>query len=259
MKEKKISLVLLLQKRDNSVSKDRAVSLIVCKNVYVNGELVTDTKSLVPENSQIVILLPKYVSRGGFKLEKALSFFNLDVKGKVIIDAGSSTGGFTDCLIQHGAQLVHAVDVGYNLIAYSLRTDPHVKLYEKTNIMSVDCFEPAADMAVCDLSFRSVRRAGRHILDLTKEHKAVILIKPQFEVSSSEPDFNGVVRTEQLLLKVMKSVYGILSEEGVGIKGVTISPITGRKGNKEFLAVITDKDSSSLTLSDFTELILSGI
>ena len=122
----KLNTVQLLRLKDPSLTKDSAAALVSCRNVYVDGELCTDPKQMFDKNACIEIIFPKYVSRGGFKLEKALSSFNLDVGGLVMLDAGSSTGGFTDCLLQNGAKAVHSVDVGFNLLDFKLRSDDRV-------------------------------------------------------------------------------------------------------------------------------------
>ena len=112
----KLSVIQLLREKDPQLTKDQATALVSCKNVYVNGELCSDFKAMYPKEAIVEVIFPKFVSRGGFKLEKALDVFGLDVNGLVMLDAGSSTGGFTDCLLQRGAKAVHSVDVGFNLL-----------------------------------------------------------------------------------------------------------------------------------------------
>lgn len=247
----KLSVIQLLKNYDPTLDTDRATSLVICKNVYVNGELCTDSKSVFDKNSKVEVLFPKYVSRGGFKLEAALENFQFNVKDLVVLDAGSSTGGFTDCLLQNGAKAVHCVDVGYNLLDFKIRSDKRVFVHEKTNIMAVQSLDPQPDVAVADLSFRSIKGAALHVLDLTKTRKMVALIKPQFEVPKWVENFNGVISDPKLLKDTMGNVYSILSQENIGIFNIVKSPITGHKGNTEFLALLEDHNENALSLDQF--------
>ncbi|NCB01331.1 MAG: TlyA family RNA methyltransferase, partial [Spirochaetia bacterium] len=180
-----------------------------------------------------------YVSRGGLKLEHALHTWNIDVKDLDFVDAGSSTGGFSDCLLQHGAHKVHAVDVGYNQLDYRLRVDPRIIVHEKTNIMHLARTDIEVDAAVADLSFRSITKAASHILSLTRQSWMISLIKPQFEIEGAREDFTGVIDDPFLLINTLINVYNSLTDEQVGIKAIIESPIQGRKGNREFLAWLT--------------------
>lgn len=254
----KASLTELLKKQDKTLDTDRATALVICKNVYVDGELCTDPKQKFSIDSTVEIIFPKYVSRGGLKLERALEMFDFPVKGLTFLDAGSSTGGFTDCLLQHGAQHVHCVDVGYNLLDFSIRSNPAVSVHEKTNIMDVKELDPRPDAAVADLSFRSIGGAASHILNLTKTRRMTALIKPQFEVTKGTEGFDGVVRDEELLRQTLESVYRALEGEGVGVFDVCISPVRGHKGNREFLALLGDLSEKALSQSVFMEKALSG-
>ncbi len=238
MKERKVPLLKALNQQFDAYTKDQLTAFIVCRNVLVNGVLVADPKQLVQAEASFSFTFDRYVSRGGYKLEHALKAFALDVHELVVLDAGSSTGGFTDCLLQHGARMVHSVDVGHNQLDWRLRTNTQVMVHEKQNIMLVEQLEPACDLAVCDLSFRSITGAARHILDLTKKGLLVSLIKPQFEVPKGLQDFNGIVQDRQLLAKVMLDVFDQLAREDVGMYDLTKSPITGHKGNVEFLALL---------------------
>ncbi|MCF0238612.1 MAG: TlyA family RNA methyltransferase [Sphaerochaetaceae bacterium] len=255
----KESILKLLMKVDASLTKDKAFSLVVCKNVYVNGELCTDPRAVFPQNATVEVLFPKYVSRGGFKLEKALEVFNLDVRGKVVLDGGSSTGGFTDCLLQKGASIVHSVDVGFNLLDYKIRSDSRVVVHEKTNIMAVkkEDLNPIPDCAVADLSFRSISGAASHLLNLVGNTWVVALIKPQFEVPRWQENFFGVIEDMDLLKATMENVYDILQKDNVAIKQVTVSPIRGHKGNREFLALLTTTEG--LSKASFLEEAFNGV
>ena len=180
-----------------------------------------------------------YVSRGGLKLEKALDHFAIPVEGRVALDVGSSTGGFTDCLLQRGAAKVYAVDVGTNQLAWKLRSDPRVVSMEKTNIRDVTRAEipELVDIIVCDASFIGLRTALPAALALAAPgaHLAA-LIKPQFEVGKGRVGKGGIVREPELHQEVVETVEAWLAEQpGWRVMGVTESPITGAEGNKEFL------------------------
>lgn len=239
-KQPKLSVIQLLRLKDPSLSKDHATALVSCRNVYVNGELCTDCKAMYPKEAIVEVIFPKFVSRGGFKLEKALEVFGIDVEGLVMLDAGSSTGGFTDCLLQRGAKAVHSVDVGFNLLDYKVRSDRRVVVHEKQNIMTLgkDSLDPAPDAAVADLSFRSIKGAASHILDLVGDTWLIALIKPQFEVPKWQENFFGVIEDPKLLEDTLASVFDNLTQEGIGIYNAVRSPIRGHKGNTEFLALL---------------------
>jgi len=251
MKQKKRPLLqLLMNQYSNKYTKDQLTAFVACKNVYANGELSVDPRQLFSEDTALSLSFEQYVSRGGYKLEHALDEFSLSVKDLVMLDAGSSTGGFTDCLLQRGAKLVHSVDVGYNQLDWRLRTDERVRVLEKQNIMTLEELDPPPQAAVCDLSFRSIGEAASHILSLSGDSWLVALIKPQFEVPKDLEDFTGVITDSRLLVEVMHTVYTFLSEEGVGIHALSLSPLTGHKGNREFLALL--KKSGGMDIDSFT-------
>jgi 23S rRNA (cytidine1920-2'-O)/16S rRNA (cytidine1409-2'-O)-methyltransferase len=236
----KQSILQLLRQKNPLLTKDQATALVSCKNVYVNGELCTDFRAMYPKEAIVEIIFPKYVSRGGFKLEKALEVFELDVNGLVVLDAGSSTGGFTDCLLQRGASAVHSVDVGFNLLDYKIRTDSRVHVHEKQNIMALQKgdLDPVPNAAVADLSFRSIKGAASHILELVNDSWLVALIKPQFEVPKWQENFFGVIEDENLMRETLTNVFSNLQAEDIGIYNAVKSPIKGHKGNTEFLALL---------------------
>lgn len=251
MKQKKRPLLqLLMNQYKGEYTKDQLTALVACKNVLANGELSTDPRQLFSEDTALSLSFEQYVSRGGYKLEHALDAFSLSVTGLVMLDAGASTGGFTDCLLQRGAAIVHSVDVGYNQLDWRLRTDSRVRVLEKQNIMTLEKLDPPPQAAVCDLSFRSIGEAASHILSLSGSSWLVALIKPQFEVPKDLEDFTGVITDSRLLVQVMQTVYTFLSEEGVGIHDLAMSPLTGHKGNREFLALL--KKSEGLDSASFT-------
>ncbi len=225
-------------------SADRIFALIMCGDVLVNGEKITDPKTKIKKDAVINLLEKKYVSRGGIKLKEALSFWNINCKGKIFLDAGSSTGGFTDALLRRGAAGVHAVDVGYNQLSYSLRTNPKVYVHERTNIMNVEILDPEPDAAVADLSFRSIKGAASKIMSLISGDWLIALIKPQFEISgSNRAGFNGVITEKEILFDtVMETAEGIL-KEGLFVNDAILSPVKGRKGNSEFFFFISSSGS----------------
>ena len=180
-----------------------------------------------------------YVSRGGLKLEKAIEYFAVPVAGRIALDVGSSTGGFTDCLLQRGATKVYAVDVGTNQLAWKLRSDPRVVSMEKTNMRAVtrtQIPEPI-DVIVCDASFIGLRTVLPAALELAAPGAHLVaLIKPQFEVGKGHVGKGGIVRDPELHTEVCDAILAWLAEQkGWRVLGVTASPITGAEGNKEFL------------------------
>lgn len=199
------------------------------------GQLVDDSLEVRIKND-----LP-FVSRGGLKLEKALDEFKIDVAGLTVMDVGASTGGFTDCLLQRGAAQVFAVDVGYGQLAWKLQQDPRVLSLEKTNIryLQPETLPLVPDMAVIDASFISLDKVLPNTLSLVKSHGTVVaLIKPQFEVGRGEVGRGGVVREPEKHAAVIESVCSLAESLDLETVGVTESPITGPKGNREFLVYL---------------------
>ncbi len=237
---RKISLYQLLKKKYPEKSDNENYAAILCGNVTVNNEKIKDPSFKVNPDSEISINTKKYVSRGGYKIEKALSYWNIDVSNKIILDAGSSTGGFTDCLLQYGAAGVHAVDVGYNQLDYKLRSDCRVFVHERENIMKIENLDPVPDIGTADLSFRSIKGAAARIIQIVSEKKLIALIKPQFEADSTDPDFKGIVEDPEKLKDILEKVVDELADEKVYVKDIIESPIEGKKGNREFLALLTD-------------------
>jgi len=214
--------------------------MIIAGNVLVNGQKVEKSGSLVPGDADIRILgeqMP-YVSRGGLKLEKALAEFRVDVNEKTCVDVGASTGGFTDCLLQHGAKKVYAVDVGYGQMAWKVRQDPRVVVIERMNIREI---EPAlipekVDIAVVDVSFISLEKVIPSILQFLNAGSGIIaLIKPQFEVGKGQVGKGGIVRDETARTAAVEKVRIAFQNNGLEVKGIIPSPITGQDGNVEYL------------------------
>jgi len=241
----RLSLKLLLEKRYPDKDSKELYSAVVCGEIFINGEKIRDLKTRVPGNARIEWKVDKYVGRGGLKLEGALDDLNLNPDGKVCLDAGSSTGGFTDCLLSRGALSVHAVDVGYNQLAWKLRSDDRVQVYEKTNLMSLSPGDllPLPEFAVADLSFRSLRGAASKLLSLTGGGVVLALVKPQFE-QPVEDNFDGIVRTREARAAVLKSLVRDLPSEGVFVHDAAASRITGRKGNAEIFLLLSGTAAS---------------
>ena len=179
----------------------------------------------------------KFVSRAGYKLEKALEFFNVPVQDCVVLDAGLSTGGFADCLLQHGAKKIYGIDVGYGQAHEKIRRDPRVVVMEKTNLRYLDSLPELVDLVTLDLSFISVLKVIPAIKKLMKpEGNLIVLIKPQFEARREQVGKGGIVKDPAVHEQVIRDIVQGITQEGFSYIGVTDSPITGTDGNKEFLA-----------------------
>ncbi|MCK9286921.1 MAG: TlyA family RNA methyltransferase [Sphaerochaetaceae bacterium] len=235
----KRTLTELLAMKYPEYGKDKIIALIACRKVKVDNEICCDPRALFHNDVPIVLIEDMYVSRGGVKLDYALNHWSIDPSGKIFLDAGSSTGGFTDCLLRYGARLVHAVDVGYNQLDYRLRTDARVIVHERQNIMDIRELEPIPDAAVADLSFRSIHKAASHLFSLISGDWIICLVKPQFEIPKGTPGFNGVVDDPLLIRDTLLHVKKSLFDDGIGMRDIVESPIHGRKGNREFLALLS--------------------
>ncbi|OGW74513.1 MAG: RNA methyltransferase [Nitrospirae bacterium RIFOXYB2_FULL_43_5] len=178
-----------------------------------------------------------YVSRGGLKLKAAIDFFSIDLKDKIAMDVGSSTGGFTDCMLQMGAEKIYCIDVGYGQIAWSLRNDPRVILLERTNIRHLERkrIPDIIDIATIDVSFISLTKVIPKVLEFLKEDGEILaLVKPQFEVGKGEVGKGGIVREEEKRLAAVASVRAEIETAGLHTIGVFESPVRGQKGNIEY-------------------------
>ncbi len=238
MKER---LDLLLVKRKLAPSREKAKAVIMSGNVYVEGQKEDKAGSLFLDTVQIEVrgnALP-YVSRGGLKLEKAIrQFAGLSLTGKVCMDVGASTGGFTDCMLQNGARKVYAVDVGYGQLDWRLRNDSRVICMEKTNIRYVlpeNLGEPV-DFSSIDVSFISLSKVLPPVYQLLKDEAEVVcLIKPQFEAGREKVGKKGVVRDKAVHLEVIERVMACAASLGFAILHLEYSPIRGPEGNIEYL------------------------
>lgn len=217
---------------------------IMLGKVFVDGEKVTKPGTQVKETAKITYSIEeqKFVSRAGLKLEKALDHFAIDVTGLVILDAGLSTGGFTDCLFQRGAKKVYGVDVGYGDVHDKIRRDERLVLLEKTNLRLLETVGELVDLITLDLSFISVLNVMATVCKiLKKDGGLVILIKPQFEASKHEIGAGGIVRDDKIRQTIVDVVVNGIKNYGFDCAGVVDSPICGAKGNREFLAYFIRK------------------
>ena len=236
---KRQRLDLLLLERGLVDSREDGRRKILAGDVLVNDQAATKAGSLI-DTGAAIRLKPssRYVSRGGLKLEKALSEFAIDVTGKTALDVGASSGGFTDCLLVHGAAHVFAVDVGYGQLDWKLRNDPRVTVFEKTNIRYLDrsSLPGDADLATIDASFISLKLVLPCVKALlTARHEVIALIKPQFEVGKGKVGKGGVVRSVEEHARVIEEIRENAAALRYQVVGVTVSPLLGPKGNKEFL------------------------
>ncbi len=291
------SLLALCRVRFAHLESERLYAAILCGDVYVDGVRERNPQQRFPGEVSITLASSsaaltlsqaggartasgaappgRYVSRGGEKLEAALQAFELSPDGCCVLDAGASTGGFTDCLLRHGARCVHAVDVGYNQLAYELRSDPRVLVHERLNIKSVTTLDPAADFAVADLSFRSLCGVAGHLLSLTTRGLLVALLKPQFERESQlsqaeqnqsgkeqelgSQDFDGVITNVNEVVRIALGTITALEREGAYTCGVCISPIKGRSGNQELFLLLEDSPAKRLSSVEAQLRTLLGI
>jgi 23S rRNA (cytidine1920-2'-O)/16S rRNA (cytidine1409-2'-O)-methyltransferase len=243
----KVRLDKLLMERGLVSSRERGQALILAGKVLVNEQKVEKSGAAVQSDAVIRLLesAPKYVSRGGLKLEKALEHWKIAVGGKVCLDVGASTGGFTDCLLQHGAARVIAVDTGYGQMDFRLRQDPRVRLLEKTNAryLKPEDLEDVADFIAMDVSFISaslvlpavVQAAFPSLPEDRRGRELVVLVKPQFEAGREHVGKGGLVRDESIQLAAVEKVRRTLAELGAQQLDFIDSPILGAEGNREFL------------------------
>jgi 23S rRNA (cytidine1920-2'-O)/16S rRNA (cytidine1409-2'-O)-methyltransferase len=239
-KKKKLRIDRMLIERGLAESREKAQAVIFAGKVLVNGQKQDKAGALAPEDAEIRILgeaMP-YVGRGGLKLEAALREFGVSPEGRIALDIGASTGGFTDCLLQHGCKKVYAVDVGYGQMAWKLRQDPRVVVIERTNIREMDpsLVPEPADLAVIDVSFISLEKVIPPVLEFLRPDAEIIaLIKPQFEVGKELVGKGGIVRDEAARTAAVARIAKFMSGRGLEVKGVIPSPITGQDGTVEFL------------------------
>ncbi|MBR7024862.1 MAG: TlyA family RNA methyltransferase [Selenomonadaceae bacterium] len=248
MKER---LDVLLTEKNFFDSRARAKAMIMAGKILVNGQKVDKAGTLIPLDAEIKILgeeMP-FVSRGGLKLQKALDVFKIILSGKIAADVGASTGGFTDCMLQHGAKKVYAIDVGYGQLAWKLRSNVQVVNMERTNIRNVtrnDFYYGLPEFVSIDVAFISLEKVLPVVFDVLKDSGEVVaLIKPQFEAGREHVGKKGVVRDKKIHAAVIEKVLNFATSLGFGISGLDFSPIKGPEGNIEYLAYLTKNFSAA--------------
>lgn len=240
-------------------TKSQASAAILSGSVKINDEIITKAGFQIDPDKKLEVEIKSmpYVSRGGLKLEKALKTFDIKVKDRICIDAGASTGGFTDCLLQNGAKKVYAIDVGYGQLAWKIRSDSRVKVIERTNIKNCsfeDIYgqnEEIADLLVMDLSFISIEKVlpnlKKFLIPTYNEH--ICLIKPQFEAGKNLVEKGGVVKDKNVHVEVISKVIKFAKTLGYTTKDLTFSSIKGPSGNIEYLIHLT---SECVNLKEFS-------
>ena len=241
-------LDLILVEREIFETRERAKREIMAGNVLVNEKVETKAGTMFKDTEDLIIRVKdrlRYVSRGGLKLEKAIKVWNLDFKDKLVLDIGASTGGFTDCALQNGAKRVYANDVGTNQLDWKLRNDERVVSLEEKHIKDLeieDLENNKVDFIVIDVSFISLTKVIIYFDKFLKTGgKAVMLIKPQFEVGKEKIGRNGIVENEEYHDEAIKKIIYFIKDLGYELIGVEDSPIKGTKGNKEFLMLMENK------------------
>ncbi len=243
-------LDILLTEKNFFDSRVRAKAMIMAGKILVNGQKVDKAGTLIAPNAEIRILgedMP-FVSRGGLKLQKALDVFRIILSGKIAADVGASTGGFTDCMLQHGAAKVYAIDVGYGQLAWKLRSNVQVVDMERTNIRNVtqkDFYYGLPDFISIDVAFISLEKVLPVVYDLLKDSGEVVaLIKPQFEAGREHVGKKGVVRDKKVHVAVIEKVLDFATSIGFAIRGLSFSPVKGPEGNIEYLAYLSKNFSA---------------
>ena len=239
---------VLLFERGLAPSREKARTLIMAGSVYVNNQKFDKPGDTVSDDAEIEVRgsTLKYVSRGGLKLEKAMQLFPIDLNGKICMDIGASTGGFTDCMLQNGAQRVYSVDVGYGQLAWQLRQDPRVVNLERTNAryLTREQVPEEIDFFSVDVSFISLRIILPAVRPLLRDGgQAVCLIKPQFEAGREKVGKKGVVRDRAVHEEVVETICRFALENGYSVLGLTFSPVKGPEGNIEYLVYLEKSDA----------------
>ncbi len=231
-------LDVLMAESGLAESRNKAQRLIQAGEVRVDGQLALKPSTQVPDDANITLeAKPPFVSRGGKKLEAALDRFGIDVTDALAADVGASTGGFTDCLLQRGARRVYAIDVGYGQLHWKLRSDPRVVVMERTNARHLKSLPESVDIVTVDVAFISLKLIlSAAVRWLTPDGEIIALIKPQFEAGPQNVEKGGVVRDPIVHRQVLRDVLNEADRLGLGLRGLTPSPLRGPAGNVEFLA-----------------------
>jgi 23S rRNA (cytidine1920-2'-O)/16S rRNA (cytidine1409-2'-O)-methyltransferase len=245
--KRKSRLDLFIAERHPELSRAHIQSMIMQGLVTVDKKIVTKPGFQVAEDTAVEINLvqEKFVSRAGHKLEAALDAFGIDVQGYSVLDAGLSTGGFADCLLQRGAKIIYGVDVGYGQVHEKIRNDPRVVVMERTNLRHLQELPERVDLVTLDLSFISLLKVMPAVLLLMKpQAKLVTLIKPQFEAERRDIGRGGIIKDPDVHKRVVDSVVAGVESIGFKCHGIIDSPILGSSGNKEFLAYFDRKPNN---------------
>lgn len=245
----------LLVKRGLATSREKAKAFIMAGDVYVDGQKEDKAGHEFPVDSEIEVRAEKmpYVSRGGFKLERAIQSFGIDLDGKICMDIGASTGGFTDCMLQNGAKKVYSIDVGHGQLDWGLRNDERVVCMEKTNVRYItpDMIDESPEFASADVSFISLTKILLPVREVLSEDAFMVcLIKPQFEAGRDQVGKHGVVRDKKVHKQVIQSVTGFAADNGFEVIGLDFSPIKGPEGNIEYLMYIKKDDIGGLRFEE---------
>jgi 23S rRNA (cytidine1920-2'-O)/16S rRNA (cytidine1409-2'-O)-methyltransferase len=256
----KVRVDLLLVERGLADSRSQAQRLVMAGQVRVEGQIVPKPSSVVPADARLQVDLgPRFVSRGGEKLEAALLAFDPPVQDKVCADVGASTGGFTDCLLQAGAARVYAIDVGHGILHWKLRQDSRVVVMERTNARHVERLPEPISLITVDASFISLKVLLPVVQDwfLQEGGQAILLIKPQFEAGRpAVARGEGVIRDPEVHRQVLADVLGFALQQGYGLLGLIRSPLLGPKGNAEFLAQLVYPAKGEADLEALVEQVL---
>ena len=241
---------VLLVKKNLAPSREKAKTMIMAGEAFIGTERIAKAGQMIDVDAEISVKghSLKYVSRGGFKLEKIIENCGIDLTDKVCMDIGSSTGGFTDCMLAHGARKVYAVDVGYNQLAYSLRVDPRVVVMERTNVRYLDAedLDDAMDFISIDVSFISLELVlPKAVSYLSDTGKIAALIKPQFEAGKNKVGKGGIVSDPEVHREVLNKIHHLVQDLGIYPEVLTFSPIQGATGNTEFLMLMTKDQAAS--------------
>jgi 23S rRNA (cytidine1920-2'-O)/16S rRNA (cytidine1409-2'-O)-methyltransferase len=249
----KVRLDVLLVERGLAESRAKAQAMIMAGQVRVADQVMLKPATTVTPDSLVTVDSgPRFVSRGGEKLDAALEAFHIDVTGFICADVGSSTGGFTDCLLQRGATKVYAIDVGKGILHWKLRNDPRVVVMEETNARYVESLPEAVSLVTVDASFISLKillpviRKWLALEEKQEERSVIALIKPQFEAGKKDvARGDGVIRDPEIHRQVLLDVLGFARQEGFNIRGLIKSPLLGPKGNAEFLVWLGEEENEN--------------
>lgn len=262
MKIAKERIDIVLVKKNLVESREKAKRCIMAGLVYADGEKVDKPGTKVPLDSEILLKgnpIP-YVSRGGLKLEKALNTFSLQIDGRIALDIGASTGGFTDCMLKNGVKKVFAIDVGYGQLDWKLQTDDRVVVLDRTNVRYItkEDIGVLANLVSIDVSFISLKLVLPKVKEITTDDVDIIaLIKPQFEAGREKVGKKGVVRDIKVHKEVIREIYDFCLSIGLNFNALTYSPVKGAEGNREYLAHITKDNNFKFDIEEQIEIVVN--